>query len=119
MTPTEAIPGHLTGRVDATIGVLHNTVTPVLIIIAVTPHQRLSIHRSSSNYSKDHCRSRSHSTYKTSKKTLYKSSYSSSRTPVKPQDRKHYRVMIDDPQTDYYSTDDTSSDSKDDEGHLN
>ena len=26
--------------------------------------------------------------------------------------------MIDDPQTDFYSTDDTSSDSKDDEGHL-
>ena len=42
-----------------------------------------------------------------------------SRTPVKPQDRRHYRVMIDDPQTDYYSTDDTYSDSEDDEGHLN
>ena len=27
--------------------------------------------------------------------------------------------MIDDPQREYYSTDDTSSDSKDDEGHLN
>ena len=36
-----------------------------------------------------------------------------------PQDRKHHRVTIDDPQTDYYSTADTSSDSKDDEGHLN
>ena len=37
---------------------------------------------------------------------------------MKPQDRKHHRVMIDDPQTDYYITDDTSSDSKDDEDHL-
>ena len=33
---------------------------------------------------------------------------------VKPQDKKQKRVMIDDPQTDYYSSDDTSSDSEDD-----
>ena len=33
---------------------------------------------------------------------------------VKPQDKKHRRVTIDDPQLDYYSSDDTSSDSEDD-----
>ena len=38
MTPTEAVLGHMTGRVDATIGVLCNAITPVLIIIAVTCH---------------------------------------------------------------------------------
>ena len=38
---------------------------------------------------------------------------------LNPMDRKHHRVMIDDPQTDYYSSDDTSSDSKDDEGYFN
>ena len=43
MTPKEAIPGHITGRVDATIGVLHDAVTPVLIIITMTHH------------TKDHC----------------------------------------------------------------
>ena len=46
-------------------------------------------------------------------------SSSSGRTAVKPQDRQHHRVTIADPQTDYYSTDDTFSDSKDDDGHLN
>ena len=38
---------------------------------------------------------------------------------MKPQDRKQHRVTIANPQTDYYSSDDTASDSKDDEGHLN
>ena len=84
-----------------------------------TPHQRSSSHRSFLTRSRDCCRSRPHTAYKPSKRTLCKPSPSSNRTPVKPQDRKHNRVMIDYPQTDYYSTDDNSSDSKDDGGHLN
>ena len=40
MTPTEAIPGHITGRVDASIGVLHDAITQVLIIITVTHHTK-------------------------------------------------------------------------------
>ena len=35
---TEAIPGHIIETEDTTIGVLHNAVTPVLIIIAMTHH---------------------------------------------------------------------------------
>ena len=35
-TPTEAIPGHKIETVDATIGVLHDAITPVLIIFAMT-----------------------------------------------------------------------------------
>ena len=84
-----------------------------------TPHQRSSSCRSSLMHSRDHSRSRPHTAYKPSKKTLFKSSFSSGRTVVKLQDRKHHRVMIDDPQTDYYSSDDTSGDSEGDEGHLN
>ena len=38
MTPTEAIPGHIIETVNATIGVFHNAVTPVLIIFTMTPH---------------------------------------------------------------------------------
>ena len=84
-----------------------------------TPHQRSSSHQSSSTHSKDHSRLQSYSAYKPSKKTLYKSSSHPSRTPAKSQDRRYPRVTIDDPQTDFYSTDDNSSDSKDDGGHLN
>ena len=39
---------------------------------------------------------------------------SSSRTTVKPQDKKQKKVTIDNPQSDYYSSDNTSSDSEDD-----
>ena len=35
-TPTDAIPGHITETVDATIGTLCDAVTPVLIIFTVT-----------------------------------------------------------------------------------
>ena len=38
MTPTEAIPGHIIETVDATIGVFHDAITPVLIIFAVKHH---------------------------------------------------------------------------------
>ena len=82
-----------------------------------TPHQRSSSHRCSWTHSRGHYRSRPHTAYKPNKKTPFKPSFSSGRTLVKPQDRKHHRVMIDDPQTDYYSSDDTSSDSENDEGH--
>ena len=84
-----------------------------------TLHQRSSSHRSSLTHSRDCSRSRPCTAYKPSEKTLFKSSSSSGRKAVKPQDRKHHRVMIDDPQTDYCSSNDTSSGSKDDEGHLN
>ena len=104
------IPNHI---IDAITGALHDTVTPALIVAAVT-HNTTSSHRSSLTHSRDCSRSRSHTSYKPSKNTLFKSSSSSSRTSVKPQDKKHRRVTIDDPQSYYYSSDDTSSDSEDD-----
>ena len=56
-----------------------------------TPHQRSSSCRSSSTPSRDHSRSRPHTAYKLSMKTPSKSSSSSGRTAVKPQDRKHQK----------------------------
>ena len=38
MIPTGTIPGHIIETIDITIGVLHNSLTPVLIIPTVTPH---------------------------------------------------------------------------------
>ena len=38
MTPTEDVTGHITGTVDATIGVLCDAITPVLIIMTMTHH---------------------------------------------------------------------------------
>ena len=38
MIPTEDVPGHIIETTDITTGVLHDTLTPVLIIPAVRPH---------------------------------------------------------------------------------
>ena len=104
----ELIPDHIT---DATIGAPYDTITPVLIAITVThhtgDHPHIEVYQL---ISRDHSRSRSCTSYKPSKNNSFKPSSSSSRTTVKPQDKKHRRVMIDDPQSDYYSSDDTSSD---------
>ena len=48
-----------------------------------------------------------------------KSSSHPSRTQGNLHDKRNSRVMIDDPSMDFYSSDDTSSDSEDDQEHLN
>ena len=63
---------------------------------------------------RDHSKSRPCTPYKTSKNTSFKSSSTSSRTTVKPQDKKQRRATIDDSRSDFYSSNDTSSNSKDD-----
>ena len=75
------------------------------------PHRRSSIHRSSSIHSRDCSRSRTHTPYKPTKTASSKPS--SSRTTVKHQDMKHKKVTIYEPQYEYYSSDDASSDSED------
>ena len=70
-----------------------------------TPHCRSSWHRSSSAHLRDCSRSQSCPAYKSSKKTLYKSSSCPSRTHGKSQDKRNPRVMIDDPQMEFYSSD--------------
>ena len=84
-----------------------------------TPHQRSFSHRNFATHSRDCSRSCSNSAFKPSKKIPYNSSSHSSRTPVKSQDDRHPRVMIDDPQTDSYSTDASFSESEEDRDHLN
>ena len=84
-----------------------------------TPHHRSSSHRSSSVYSRDHIRSCSWSAYKPVKKTSHQSSSQSRRSQGKIHTKRNPRVTIDDPQMDFYSSDDHSSDSEEDSDHLN
>ena len=79
-----------------------------------TPHRRSSSHRSSSTHSRYCSKSRPHSSYRSSRTASSKPSSSSNKPTSKYQDRKYKRVTIDDPQSDYYSSDDASSDSDDD-----
>ena len=115
----EDIPGHIIEMIDITTGVLLNAFTPVIIIPTMTPyltdHLHTGAHPHTLGIRGDHIPC---SAYKPIKHTLHKSSMCLNR----PQDQSHDknpRVMIDDPQTDFHSSDDNSTDSKDDLDHLN
>ena len=83
-----------------------------------TPHWKSSSHRSSSAYSRDHSRSWSLSAYKPAKKTSPQNS-SWFRKSQNKHAMRNSRVTIDDPQMDFYSSDDHSGDSEEDSNHLN
>ena len=96
MIPSEDIPGHIIETIDITTGVLHDALTPVIIIPTMTPHITDCLHTGAPPLTlrirADHI-------------------------PI--HDKRNPRVMIDNPQTDFYSSDDNSSDSGDDPDHLN
>ena len=79
-----------------------------------TPHQShfsSSQHWSSSGYQfRDHSRSHTQPSYRSSRYKSCRSSSLSSRTKIKSHPKKNMKVMIDDPDTDYYSSDNHSSD---------
>ena len=76
-----------------------------------TPHSRSSSCRS---FSRDNNRSRTHTYNKHHHKISTRPSSSSNQTPLKTKDRKYKQVTIDDPPSEYYSSDEQDSDSEDD-----
>ena len=74
------------------------------------PHCRSSSHR---NVSQDDCRSWPDKSHKQHYKLAQGSSSSSQTTPWKDKDRRRKQVTIDNPPSEYYSSDDQDSDSKD------
>ena len=84
------------------------------------PHCRSSTHRSSLVYhSRDYSRSHSWPSYKSSRQDLHRSYSHSSRWSGKPHLKKNLRVKTEDPHTDYYSSDELSSDSEEESDPLN
>ena len=76
-----------------------------------TPHCRSSSCR---HFSRDDSRSRTQRSSRQHYKPAQRSSSSSQLTPWRPKDRKHKQVTIDDPPSEYYSSDEQDSDSEDD-----
>ena len=76
-----------------------------------TPHCRSSSHR---NLSRDDSRSRPHKSHRQHYKPAQGSSSNSQTMPWKNKDRRHKQVTIDNPSSEYYSSDDQDSDSEDD-----
>ena len=79
-----------------------------------TPHRRSSLHRSSSTHSRDHSRSRPYNLHRTTHTAPSKPTYSSSRSAWTNKDKKYKQVTIDDPPSNYYSSDEPSSESDED-----
>ena len=79
-----------------------------------TPHRRSSSHRSYSAHSRDHSGSKPCTSHKTTCMTSSKPSYSSSKTAWKHKDKKYKQVTIDDSSSNYYSSDEPSSESDED-----
>ena len=84
-----------------------------------TPYWRSFSCKSSSPYSWDCSRSCSWSAYRPAKKTLHQNSSHSRRSQGNTQTKRNSRVTIDDPQMDFYSSDDNSSGSEENSDHLN
>ena len=74
-----------------------------------TPHRRYSLHRSSSMHTRDCSRSKPHTLHKTTHIMPSKPSYNSNKTAWKHKDKKYKQVTIDDPPSDYYISDEPSS----------
>ena len=83
------------------------------------PHCRSYAHRSSSYYSRDRCHSCSCPSYKSSQWDSHRSHLHFSRSQCNPHHKKNTRVKIEDPHTDYYSSDDHSSDIGKETDHFN
>ena len=105
--------------------------TEALLDHFISLHHSSSHHRSSSTYcyhhdtphfsssscrhfSRDDSRSRTHKSNRQHYKPAQRSSSSSQSTPWKPRDRRHKQVTIDDPPSEYYSSDAQDSESEDD-----
>ena len=79
-----------------------------------TTHRRSSSHISSSAHSRDCSRSKPCTSHKTTCMTSSKPSYSSNKTAWKQKYKKYKQVTIDDPPSNYYSSDEPSSESEED-----
>ena len=90
---------------------LHHRSSSIYRYCHNTPHHRSSSCR---HLSREDSRSRTHRSSRQQYKPAQRSSSSSQSMPWKPKDRRHKQVTIDDPPSEYYSSDEQDSDSEDD-----
>ena len=121
-------PTHTTPDIEVTVIVIP---AEAILDHFINPHATAPHHRSSSTYcychDTPHCRSsscrhlsrgdsrsRTHKSSRQHYKPTQRSSSSSQTMPWKHKDRRHKQVTIDDPPSEYYSSDEQDSDSEDD-----
>ena len=124
MIHIEAIPDHDIGIIATITGVAHNAQVPHTRVIAIDPTMTHHI-----NHTTDHsCTEAHHHTNPETKVTHIhvhptnpqdEVTIGHTHTPVDHDTNHITRVKIEDPHTDYYSSDDHSSDSGEETDHLN
>ena len=122
IAPAEAVLGHLIGTTGDIIRVIHGTHTQICIhtILSVTLHiediLHTGAHQPTPETREDHALDQPTNQLR---KPYIKNSSHFRRSYGNTHTKRNSRVTIDDPQTDFYSSDDHSSDSEEDPHHLN
>ena len=121
MTLTEAIPSQITGTTENITGVIHDTHTQVLMHIILTMtvhttnHLHTGAHQLTQEITADHALSQPTGQLRKPHTNLHQGPEEHKVRHTK----RNSRVTIDDPQRDFYSSDDHSSVSEEDSDHLN
>ena len=120
MIPTEDIPGHIIETIDVTTGVLHDALTPVLIFPTVTPDIADNLHTGAHQLILRTKADHDHIQHKNQvRKPCINLQCVPAELKINHMIKRNPRVMTDDPQTNFHSSNDISSDSEDDPDHLN
>ena len=122
MTPTETIPAHVTGTVNAITGVLPNTHTsmPILIIPAKTPHIEDHPHTEALQLTLETAVDHDPTQHTNQPGRPHTKIHHNPGPPMVIHTlKRNFTVTIVDPQMDFYSSDDHSSDAEEDSDHLN
>ena len=119
MIPVEAIPGHIIETIEVIIRVLHDALTPVLVIPTMTPHitdcLHTGAHQLTLRTTADHDPIQHTNQVRKPCINLHPMA-AELEANCKLQNP---RVTIDDPHMDFYSSEDSFSDSQEDSDHLN
>ena len=122
ITPTEAILGHTIGTTADITGVVHADHAQTLIhtILTMTPHIKghlpTGAHQLTHKIAADHALDQHTAQLR---KPHIRIHHIPEDPKVTTHTKRNSRVTIDDPQTDFYSSDDNSSSSEEDSDHLN
>ena len=121
MTPTETIPGHTTGTAEDITGVLpiSHAQMPINITLAMTPHIGDHYHTEVLQLTLETAADHNLNKHIKQPRRLHTKIHHDPGNSTVLHTARNSRVTIDDPQMDFYSSDDYSSDSEEDSDHLN
>ena len=121
ITPTEAMLGHTTGTIGDITGVVYADYaqTRIHTIFAMTPHIKGHLHTGAHQLTHEITADHTFSQHTGQLRKPHQNSSHSRRSQGNTHTKRNSRVTIDDPQMDFYSSDDNSSGPEEALDHLN